>query len=62
MTPIRPLDIGVTVDKNGEGIANTEAHLNCHEIREEQANEEHDVSVSTQFGVHDISLVNAVSL
>jgi hypothetical protein len=62
MTPIRPLDIGVPVDKNGEGIANTEAHLNCHEIREEQATEDHDVSVSTQFGVHDLRLVNAVSL
>jgi hypothetical protein len=62
MTPIRPLDLGVPVDKDGEGIANTEAHLNCHEIREEQATEDQDVSLSTQFGVHDLRLVNATSL
>jgi hypothetical protein len=50
------------VDKNGEGIANTEAHLNCHEIREESATQDQTVSVSTQFGVHQLEVVNAVSL
>jgi hypothetical protein len=62
MTVIRPLDLAVPVDKNGEGIANTEAHLNCHEIREEQATQDQTVSVSTQFGVHQLEVVNAVSL
>jgi hypothetical protein len=62
MTVIRPLDLAFPVDKNGEGVANTEAHLNCHEIREEQATNDQTVDISTQFGVHRLDAVNAVSL
>src|SRR5262245_57509878 len=61
-TVVRPLRFCNPVDKNGEGITDPTAHLNCYTIAPGQPFRHRFVTVRNQFGDQMLRLVRPDSL
>jgi hypothetical protein len=56
---LKPREICVPVDKNGEGIFNAQHHLVCYQLKAREIVDEH-ILVSNQFGSQELRVKGKV--